>query len=40
MNKPMVKEQTKKRPGDIVMTSQGWYQVKRGGKFVPWVRRG
>ena len=38
MNKPMVKEQTKKRPGDIVMTSQGWFRVTRKG-FVPWVRK-
>lgn len=39
MNKPMVKEQTKKRPGDIILTSTGWVQYKRGGKHVPWVRR-
>ena len=38
MNKPMVKEQTKKRPGHFVLTSQGWMKVLRGNRYVKWER--
>lgn len=37
MTKTMIEPPTKKRPGDIIMLANGYRQVKRGGKQVPWT---
>jgi len=42
MIKPMIQERPKKdRPkvGDFILTSTGWYQVKRGNRYVKWERK-
>jgi len=40
MSKPLVfddrKPADKPKPGHFILTSQGWYQVKRGNRYVKW----
>jgi hypothetical protein len=39
MNKSLKVERSsdKAKAGHIILTGQGWVQVKRGGRFAPWT---